>query len=234
MIIRMTRWMRVVGNFPILPLAIWIGAFPVTALGQGGESGNRDYYHARDTSEGEHDLRTVETYHLGPGMNHMKSKDEYSQALADFEFILRVFPNHPQALALTSELCDIKWRNPRCDVTQWFERAIQRNPGASQTYMLYGMHFHRLNKLPQAVENYKQAIALSPASANAHYNLGLAYFDAKEFDLANREAQVSYALGIPLPGLRDKLTRAGKWKVIDEAELKSMMESGDKDTAAVK
>jgi Tfp pilus assembly protein PilF len=197
-----------------------------SSLAQG--EGDKDYYHANDRNEDAQALRNVEQYHLEQGVSKMKA-GQYSGAHADFAFMLGYFPNHPQALALMSELCDLKWKDFRkdfqCDMESRFERAIARNPNASPTFLVYGLHLQRVNRLPQAIESYKKSIALYPESANAHYNLGLAYFDAKQFDLANRHANLSYALGMRLPGLRDKLMRAGKWNALDPNEVTSLLDA---------
>jgi tetratricopeptide (TPR) repeat protein len=187
------------------------------------QQGNRDYYHANESREDGQLLRNVEAYHVGPAVDRMKTHN-FPSALQDIQFILDFFPNHPTGLAMLSDLCDAQWRSPQCDIDARFQAAIDRNNTAPQTFLLYGLHLQRRNQLPQAIESYKKSIALNPRSANAHYNLALAYFDQKQFDQANREAQISYALGIPLPGLRDKLTRAKVWKPIDGDELKKLME----------
>jgi tetratricopeptide (TPR) repeat protein len=124
---------------------------------------------------------------------------------------------------MISELCDLKWKSPRCEVDEWFQKAIDRNPNAAQTYLVLGLHLHRLNRLQEAVGSYQKALSLNPSYANAHYNLGLAYFDLKQFELSNQQAQLSYALGVRLPGLRDKLTKAGQWKPLDPEELKRQL-----------
>jgi tetratricopeptide (TPR) repeat protein len=144
----------------------------------------------------------------------------YGYALQDFEFILRYFPNHPRALALISELCDVKWQDLRCDSKTWFKKAIEVNPRASQTFLINGVHLHRLKQLPQAVESYKRAIELDPSSGNAHYNLALIYLEQGQYEPANRHAQFAYALGMPFPGLRDKLTKAQQWKPMDPEQIK--------------
>ena len=41
--------------------------------------------------------------------------------------------------------------------------------------------------------------------------VAFAYADMKEYDKAIEHAKAAYALGHPLPGLRDRLKRAGKW-----------------------
>lgn len=186
------------------------------ATGQG--TGNRDYYKANTTAETAQALRNVEQFHLDPGLRRMKERN-FAGALQDFEFILNYFPNHPRALTLVSELCDLNWKSAQCDPQRYFERAIEINPNIAQTFTVYGLHLQRRNNLPRAVESYGRALELNPASSNAHYNLGLAYFDQKRFDLSNLHAQASYALGFPLAGLREKLTRAGQWKPLPQEEI---------------
>ena len=193
-----------------------IGSFVTgAALAQ---QGNRDYYSATQTSEGAELLKNVEQFHIGPGLERMQGHN-YSGARDDFEFILKFFPNHPRGLALISELCDVRWKNALCDSSQWFERAIARNPNVGQTVVIEGVHLQRLNRVADAITSYKRALALDPTSRNAHYDIGLAYFDQKKFELANRHAQIAYMLGMPFPGLRDKLTKAGKWMPLDRADL---------------
>jgi predicted Zn-dependent protease len=184
---------------------------------------HRDYYHAQDTHDDSQTLRNTEQFHVQPAIDRMKGHN-YPGALQDLEFILDVFPNHPTALAMLSDLCDVQWKSPQCDADPRFLAAIARNPTAAPTFLIYGLHLQRRNQLPAAVEAYKKSISLNPGSANAHYNLALVYFDQKQFELANQEAQISYAQGIPLPGLQDKLTRAKVWKPLDPDQLKRLME----------
>jgi tetratricopeptide (TPR) repeat protein len=47
--------------------------------------------------------------------------------------------------------------------------------------------------------------------ANLSYNLGLAYFDLKDYALAREYAKRAYELGFPLEGLKKKLQQAGQW-----------------------
>lgn len=206
------------------PASRWLAIATIACIGSFAmgaafaQKGNRDYYSATETSEGAELLKNVEQFHIGPGLERMQGRN-YSGARDDFEFILKFFPNHPRGLALISELCDVRWKNPQCDSSQWFERAIARNPDVGQTYVIEGVHLQRLNRLADAITSYKRALALDPTSRNAHYDIGLAYFDQKKFDLANRHAQIAYMLGMPFPGLRDKLTKAGKWVPLDRADL---------------
>jgi hypothetical protein len=44
------------------------------------------------------------------------------------------------------------------------------------------------------------------------YNLGLAYVEIKRYPEALEAAHKAYALGFPLPGLRDRLKSVNAWK----------------------
>ena len=222
---RLIGWLRRM-RFPIAVAIAMAAPGIAVAQGTGSVVGTWDYYRAGASAESVQALRNVEQYHIEPGVQRMRQTN-YAGALEDFEFILNYFPNHPRALTLMSELC-VKWKNPRCEAESRLERAIQINPKASQTYVIQGLHFQRLNARERAIGAYKQALDLNPASSNAHYNLGLAYFDLKRFDLANLHAQATYVLGFPLPGLRDKLTRAGHWKTLPEDEVKRVTRAQEK------
>jgi tetratricopeptide (TPR) repeat protein len=172
---------------------------------------NNDFYAPRSGADSKELLQNVLQYHLGPGREEM-GNGRWQPALEHFEFILRYYPNHPQALFALSELCQ-KWKSPACDgiAERWFQKAIERNPEAAQSHVVQAMHLHRKNKLDDAVKSYKRAIELAPNSVNAHYNLGLAYTDLKQYDQANLHAQKSYSLGVTLPALRTRLEKVGKW-----------------------
>jgi tetratricopeptide (TPR) repeat protein len=179
------------------------------AFAQG--AGGHDYYAPRTDSAEVTRLKNVEGYHLVPGQTKT-ARREYYYAQQEFEFILHYYPNHPKALALLSELCQ-KSGDKRCDAAAdaWFDKAIKLNPEIGQTYLLYGMHLHRRRQLEEAVKAYRRAVELAPSSVSAHYNIGLAYVDLKQFDLANQHAQRSYQLGAYTPGLKNKLEKVGKW-----------------------
>lgn len=170
---------------------------------------NLDYY----KSAGMIDLRDVERFHVGPAMDELRVR-RYEAAIAHIEFVLRHFPNHPQALMLMIEVC-AQWKSPRCDPTEPFENAIAVNPNVAATYTLQGIYLYRIQRLPAAAASFEKALTLDPDSVNAHYNLGLVYVETRQFELANVHAQRAYQLGASVPGLRDRLIRAGQWKPTD-------------------
>ncbi len=199
----LTRAIGMVASVIVALCAAHVAAAPLT---------NNDYYAAR----GSELLKSVEQYHLGPGEEHVRAK-EYQSAWNDFDFILRAFPNHPQALLLMTQLCT-QWRGPKCELNSAFERAIDVNPKASGTFVALGIYLYRTKHYGDAIQSYQRALTIDNDSMNAHYNLGLTYLETKQYELANEHAQRAYALGAPLPGLRDKLKKAGKWNPADPAE----------------
>ena len=59
-----------------------------------------------------------------------------------------------------------------------------------------------------------QAEKYADDNANVFYNIGLVYLDLNNPDKALEYAHRAYRLGFPLPELRNRLERIGKWKPI--------------------
>ena len=192
---------------------------------------NNDYY----ASAGTELLRSVNKYHIDPLTEKLRTH-QYQSASGDLGFTFRYFPNHPQGLVLLMQLCE-QWQSAQCApflVSDIFERAIAANPNVAATYVLQGIYLYRVKRLPAATASLERALVIDPDSLNAHYNLGLLYFDTKQYELANAHAQRAYQLGAEVPGLRDKLMRAGKWKPLDTAETAAVPPGGpDAPTAPV-
>lgn len=191
-------------------LAIALAVFCDTATGQSRQptvdyNTANDYYAAVAT--GRH--RVVEQFHLGPCEQSLNARN-FRKALAECDFILRIFPNHPRALHLTVKTCE-QSKTPGCRLDEVFERAIAINPEASATFVIRGIYLHGSKQYPMAKQSYERALELDANSMNAHYNLGLLCLELKEYVCANDHAQRAYSLGSTLPGLRDKLQKSGHW-----------------------
>ena len=164
-----------------------------------------DYYPARGSNQ----LKVVELYHLGPCEKWLRARN-YQQTYNECDFILKIFPNHPQALVLVLEACE-RWNSPLCNASDLLDRAVAVNPAAPLTFVIEGMHQHRMHQYGRAIQSYQHALDLDPSLMNAHYNLALTYVETRQFDLANEHAQQAYALGATLPGLRNMLQASGHW-----------------------
>jgi tetratricopeptide (TPR) repeat protein len=167
---------------------------------------DNDYYASKGTPL----LRTVEAYHLAPAEEKLKLR-QYQQARNELAFILKYFPNHPRALLILGQLCT-EWKAPECLPDVVFEKAIQVRPDEPSVYVVQGIYLHRTKRYKEAIASYEKGLALDPDSMNGHYNLALALLETRQYDLANQHAQRAYALGAPLPGLRQRLQKAGHWK----------------------
>ena len=134
---------------------------------------------------------------------------------SDIDFLLRYVPNHREALKAISDLASrSKAEQPDGagkTVTCYFEYAKAFAPDDQTVRILYGVYLLKNGGTQRGLTELEEAVRLRPEDMNAQYNLGLAYADMKEYDKAIEHAKAAYALGHPLPGLRDRLKRAGKW-----------------------
>jgi Flp pilus assembly protein TadD len=95
----------------------------------------------------------------------------------------------------------------------WLDRAVRFAPDDGQVRMLLGVYLLRAGQKEEAVKELESARELvSVDDPNLHYNLGLAYFDLGRFDQSLFHAHKAYELGFPLPGLKNKLVRANRWR----------------------
>ena len=135
----------------------------------------------------------------------------------DLNYTLRTFPNHHRALYAMAmwQLKHPRGPNhpPRyLTIDCYFDRALRFTPRDGNIWMIYGIFLHRKGLLEEAMEKYKKAEELLSQNATLHYNLGLLLLDMEKTDEARTHAKKAYALGYPLPGLRDKLKQRNAWE----------------------
>ena len=130
----------------------------------------------------------------------------------DIDYTLRQIPNHYRAL---SAMARYDLQHPRRADAQYypvecyFERAFAFHPDDPNPYFIYAVYLHRAKKYDAALKEYKQAEQLGLNSAELYYNLGLLYLDMNDLKQAKAYADKAYGEGYPLPGLRNRLERAG-------------------------
>lgn len=152
------------------------------------------------------DIEIVTRHHLLP---------EQARSAPDIDYTLRAIPNHPQALQRMVSFAEYTKNEKvgRYSVSCWFSRAVRFQPSDPTPRLLFGIYLARRGERSKAIEQFEEARDLAgEADANLHYNLGLVYFDVKDYAKSLQHAQKAYALGFPLPGLKNKLQRAGKWQ----------------------
>jgi Tfp pilus assembly protein PilF len=159
----------------------------------------------------------VERAHFTATVERLQRGNTTIRPGPDIDYTLRAFPNHPRALSAMMRLAErekvAKPHGSRYTIDCWFDRALRFQPEDGAVRMLFGTYLARHGKPKEALEQLELARELlGDNDGNAHYNLGLAYTDLKQYDKALEHAHKAYALGFDLPGLRAKLQRAGKWR----------------------
>lgn len=161
-------------------------------------------------------LATVEAFHFTANVEAMQKGQSTSVLASDIAYTLRRFPNHHRALKTMGDWSLKVKRNPppggEVTVECWFERATHFAPDDAMVKTIYGLYLMKSSKPKAAIEQLEVALKQAGDDANVHYNLGLAYADLKQYDKALTSAHAAYRLGFPLPGLKNRLQRAGAWR----------------------
>lgn len=157
----------------------------------------------------------VEVRHFTPQVERLV-KGEKGTLGSEMAYMLGVFPNHHRALRSALELTkrhggtmppEMKY-----SVDCWFDRAIAYRPDDVLVRVLWAQELIRRGDRRSALQQVEIAETFAKGSPPSHYNLGLLYFELREYEKSMSNAKIAYDNGFNLPGLRDKLTKAGKWK----------------------
>ncbi len=165
-------------------------------------------------------LALVEDYHFNSDVEMLVS-GMTGPLPTDLHYTLRHFPNHYRALHSIA-----KWhlQNPspddeECNCVKWllpaecyFTRAITFRPQDPVLYYILGIYLHKKGDLERARDAYNDASKLGLDGAEFQYNYGLLLVDLEDYELAREYAKKAYGGGVPFPGLRNKLKRAGQWR----------------------
>jgi Tfp pilus assembly protein PilF len=169
-----------------------------------------DYNDAEDRQ----DLAVVESYHFTPAVESLKHGNK-SYLGGDLSYTLEHFPNHHRALSALAKLVlrdkNVQPTGAKFNIECYFQRALGYRPKDAKVHSIYAGFLLAQNKLDEAREHLDTAVQLEPENATSHYNLGLLHLKKKDYAAARQSAERAYALGFPLPGLRNKLQEAGQW-----------------------
>lgn len=159
--------------------------------------------------------KIVEDYHFTPQVEHLRTGQSGANIAKDLTYTLRAFPNHPRALNAMANLArregTIKPNGSAFTLECWFKRALAFAPNDPNVLGVYGVQLMRDDKPKEALKQLHKAEQAGP-NGNLYYNIGLAYFELKEYNKARGYARKAYDSGFNLPGLKEKLQRVGHWK----------------------
>ena len=160
-------------------------------------------------------INLLEKNHLNQSVRTLQ-RGQTSPLPGDMLFIMRIIPNHPLVLDTYSRFekkynesamfrNDNYVRKPVYAAECLFRRANKVFPGNAQTMLVWGLHHYRNDEYVEALDKLTTANALSPSDVEVQYNLGLTYAQLGNVDKAKEFAQLAYAAGYPLPGLKNKI-----------------------------
>ena len=199
----------------------WIMAAALTMLASG--AGAANYCGDLKNGYGPFDYRDADTASMREIVTGAHFTEDVQMGIrgptgpigGDLDYVLRAIPNHPGALAVMGNVALSRKATivagAKYPVECYFERAMRFQPNDGAARAAYGNYLFALGKTDQALGMFRSAVALSPEDATINYNLGLAYLKMQDYENANHFAKKAYALGFPLPGLRNLLVAAGKW-----------------------
>ena len=176
--------------------------------------------------------------HLTPDVIGLVRGSTTHDPAPDIDYTLRAIPNHPVALLAMVRLGEkdktSKPRGARYTVECYLNRAIRFRNDDPVVKMIYASYLAKNSKGNDALKYLNDAADLGQENANLYYNMGLIYLDLKQYDKALTNAHRAYQMGFPLPGLRDRLKKAGKWsepkpiaETSSEPKLNEDRESGE-------
>ncbi len=171
------------------------------------------------------ELGVVERYHFSLEVEQLIKGQTSASPLGDIAYTLRAWPNHHRALySLVRHRISLwpkKYPSRHVPAECYIQRAIKFSPKDATVYMLYGILLHRTNHKDKALQQYEIARDIDPSNVQVKYNLGLLLIDFKRYPEAKQFARELYSRGFPLPGLKDKLKKAGQWNENDEQDITS-------------
>jgi tetratricopeptide (TPR) repeat protein len=160
-------------------------------------------------------LHIVEAYHFTPEVEALIKADT-GYIGADLDYTLRAYPNHHRALVSAMRFGE-KTKSPmppnmKYSVECYFERALRFRPDDTVARMLYATFLQKNRRIEESNVQLERASNDAKENGFTHYNIGLIYFDGKNFDKALTEAQRAITLGFPRQELKDRLIAIGKWR----------------------
>jgi len=103
---------------------------------------------------------------------HAEEEGRHDEAIAGYDEILALCPNHAAACINLGTLFYNQQQYLRAE--QLYRMATEADPEYSLAFFDLGNVLDELRRLPEAVAAYQRAVVLAPRYADAHYNLALA------------------------------------------------------------
>jgi len=118
----------------------------------------------------------------------------------------------PQFANITIQLARILYERGEFErAIETLQSVIEQQPRNDVLYSALAVMQNKSGRPEEAKETLLRGLAvLDGDSAELNYNLGLVYLELGQLDDAVKHAELAYASGFPLPGLRTKLHKLGR------------------------
>lgn len=184
----------------------------MTCGGVGNAFGPFDYRHQFGEPK-----RLVESAHFTPYIESLIRGRTALHVGGDIDYTLRAFPNHHRALLSMMNLAlreqNKKPRGSRYTVDCWLDRAERFAPDDGMVKVLWANWLIKQGNKTEALSKLEAGLKQAPESdMNFDYSVGLAYFDLQRYEESLAAAQRAYRAGFQLPGLKQKLSKLGRWQ----------------------
>jgi tetratricopeptide (TPR) repeat protein len=200
------------GLFVVAPMAQAQSRDPVVGCGSlvNPVYGPFDY---RRANAQQRDL--VESAHFTPGVETL-SHQKTGPFGWDIGYTLRAFPNHPRALLTMQRLAEKEKKNPPNEaiytVDCYYDRAIRFQPEDYVVRMLFANYLiEKGGRNDDATAHLEYARSRNEDNPFTQFNVGMLYFDMKNYDKALEQAHRAMALGMPRQELKDRLKSVNRW-----------------------
>jgi len=198
-----------------LSLTVLTHTFAMAQAGGGACGDLANGYGPYDSRTDQDKLPIVLDAHFTQAVESLSRGNTSHKPGPDIDYTLRAIPNHPRALIAMMRLgVKEKTQQPsgsKYTVECWFDRAIRFRPKDRIVRIIYSTYLKDNGRVADAIKQLEVATILAEDSAFTHYNIGLHYFDLKNYDKALAQAHKAMALGFPQAVLQEQLHRVGKW-----------------------
>jgi len=114
--------------------------------------------------------------------NHSFMRDEYGRTAADYDELIKLDPNNPNAYYERGDFYyEIDEYSKAIDD---YSRAIQLNPNYTSAYFNRAYAYGEIGDYDKAIADYSKTIELDPNDVQAYYNRGLDYQNKGEVSKA--------------------------------------------------
>lgn len=180
-----------------------------------------------ETTYGSHKARLniVERFHFTMDTQMLRMKPETPGIYpgGDLDYTLRAFPNHHHALLTLIALGELEKtsqpKQSRYSIDCWFRRAVAWKPDDTLVKIIYASYLGKTKRESEADGQLTFAASQAGDNALTLQNIGLVYFDMKNYEKALFYAHKAYELGLGIPTLKEQLKSVGKWSESTEPSL---------------